>query len=641
MTELYKLRRPWPGEDRYTAAQAVHWLAPRELLAAGMRAAISKTFGDYADRRETLALLTPHADPARSDMTTEFRAWASSQPAGDFMIFDETASPADTDFMALDETSTPADTDFWFDYVADLGDGFDATYSVAECLAQDGLAIDGEVLPRGQILIMGGDEVYPTPSDEAYRNRTVGPYETALQYLCASPTLEECNKEEGQLTLYAIPGNHDWYDGLSSFIKQFCTEQWIGAWRTRQYRTYFSIKMPHRWWLWGIDTAFEARIDRPQMAYFLEARKLLEPGDGVIICTAKPTWLDCAAVGEEADDREYHNLRHFITSTLKGTGAHPRVLVAGDKHVYARYEESGAAEPVPDGGQKIVAGGGGAYLSATTDLAERLRIRETRRAFPTDYTLAAIFPTAPDSRKLHWTSLWRLPQTRSLVATLGVFYLFIAYLLRIAADKGSATGLVDVIDNVGGAGFGHAVTEVLGEAFTFAPFYGLILLLLAATSALANKGHKGGRLAGIPFGVLHTTGHVIAGMFTAMVAFWVAGHAGPWGFRAVVFFLVAFVLGALLSTLVFIFYLIFAAAFGRNLNELFIGIRWKGYKNFLRFRIDESGNLHVYALGLHKVHRRRLSWDADGHPEISGQAATATLIDSIVITRTPNGTNPG
>lgn len=639
MIELHKLRRPWPGEDRYTAAQAVHWLAPRELLAAGVRAAISKTFGDYADRRETLALLTPHADPARSDMTTGFRAGASSQADADFMIFDETS--ADAGFTALEGTSSPADTDFWFDYVADLGDGFDATYTVAECLARDGLTIEGEVLPRGRILIMGGDEVYPTPSDEAYRNRTVGPYETALQYLCASPTLEECKKEEGQLTLYAIPGNHDWYDGLSSFIKQFCTEQWIGAWRTRQYRTYFSIKLPHRWWLWGIDTAFETRIDRPQMAYFLEARNLLESGDGVIICTAKPTWLDCAAVGEEADDREYHNLRHFITRTLKGTGAHARVLVAGDKHVYARYEESEAAGPVPNGGQKIVAGGGGAYLSATTDLAERLRIRETRRADPTDYTLATVFPSAADSRRLHWTSLWRLPQTWSLVATLGVFYLLIAYLLRIAADEGSATGLVDVIDRVGGDGFGRVVTEVLGEAFTFAPFYVLILLLLVAATTLANKGHKGGRSAGIPFGMVHTAGHMIAALFTTMVAFWAGGHAGPSGFRAVTFFLVAFVLGAVLSTLVFTLYLILAAAFGRNLNELFIGIRWKGYKNFLRFRIDEVGDLHVYALGLQKVRRRRLSWDADGHPEVSGQAASATLIDSIVVPRTPDGTSPG
>ena len=67
--------------------------------------------------------------------------------------------------------------DFWFDYTADVGDGFEATYTVAALLAQPTLrveGIDGE-LPRGQMLVLGGDEVYPTASSKAYEDRTTGP----------------------------------------------------------------------------------------------------------------------------------------------------------------------------------------------------------------------------------------------------------------------------------------------------------------------------------------------------------------------------------------------------------------------------------------------------------------------------------
>ena len=45
----------------------------------------------------------------------------------------------------------------WLDYVADVGDGFVATYTMAHLLAQDHLEVDGERISRGKILVMGGD----------------------------------------------------------------------------------------------------------------------------------------------------------------------------------------------------------------------------------------------------------------------------------------------------------------------------------------------------------------------------------------------------------------------------------------------------------------------------------------------------
>ena len=65
--------------------------------------------------------------------------------------------------------------------------------------------------------------------------------------------------------LFAIPGTHDWYDGAGELHEIFCRERWIGGWRTRQRRSYFAIKLPHGWWLWGIDIQFGAAIDEVQL----------------------------------------------------------------------------------------------------------------------------------------------------------------------------------------------------------------------------------------------------------------------------------------------------------------------------------------------------------------------------------------
>ena len=73
--------------------------------------------------------------------------------------------------------------DFWFDYVADCGDGWDSTYAVAYALAQPSLDVgEKNTMPRGRLLIFGGDLVYPTPHADNYDARLVGPYRVASQF---------------------------------------------------------------------------------------------------------------------------------------------------------------------------------------------------------------------------------------------------------------------------------------------------------------------------------------------------------------------------------------------------------------------------------------------------------------------------
>jgi len=120
----------------------VRWLDPHQLVDTAVRVLLSGVFSAYADYRE-LQALEPAEIPDRSGQA-----------------------------------------DLWLDYVADLGDGWNSTYTVARLLATEGLKLDwdGEThaTERGRILVMGGDQVYPVPKAAEYQNRMLGPYRAAL-----------------------------------------------------------------------------------------------------------------------------------------------------------------------------------------------------------------------------------------------------------------------------------------------------------------------------------------------------------------------------------------------------------------------------------------------------------------------------
>ncbi|MDQ1598561.1 MAG: hypothetical protein QOD68_35, partial [Actinomycetota bacterium] len=225
--------------------QATRWFDPRTLVQTAKFVALSSVFGTYADKREAQAI-------------------APTEPFHDH--------------------STAHDT--WIDYVSDVGDGFNATYSMAYLLAQPKLDVtseDGEEsvpTTRGSVLVMGGDEVYPSASARAYEEKTKGPYNAAMPHSDDPPAL------------FAVPGNHDWYDGLTAFLRFFCQGGWVGGWKTEQRRSYFAVKLPQRWWLLGIDIQFDTYIDAPQIDYFRTVAAAIEDGDGIILCNAKPSWVE-------------------------------------------------------------------------------------------------------------------------------------------------------------------------------------------------------------------------------------------------------------------------------------------------------------------------------------------------------------
>jgi hypothetical protein len=519
-----------PHELGFTPQKQVPWLAPLLLLRTGVRTALAMIFGAYLDKRELQAAL-----PAR----------LYHQPG--------------------------TDGELWLDYVADLGDGFNATYSVAHLLAQPAITVDGHELPRGQVLVMGGDLVYPSASTRKYENRTKGPYKAALP---AAPA------DAPQPTLYALPANHDWYDGLSAFLRLFVRERVdnFGGWRLEQTRSYFAVELPHNWWLFAIDEAFGAYIDDPQLVYFEQAAAKLGPDDKVIIAVPAPTW-------SKADPSGYDSLDYFLRTIIAPTGAQVRVMLAGDQHHYARYHH-------PER-ELITCGGGGAYLTATHTIRERLTVppRESivRRASPRrDYDLAARFPSKSRSRWMSWGIFGRLPlRNPGFAAVVGGIHT----LLMLAV-----------------AGAHLQMTEVEERLVTI-PLIAMILLVLGGTVGFAYT----------PTGGPKTTRHFLAGLLhgVAHVGF---GAAGAWAWLQLPFhdwtwplpLLAAAVLylpvAGLVASQVIALYLLLGSPFGINVNELFAAQGIEDGKSFLRLHIDREGVLTIYPVGVDRVCRR---WRTD------------------------------
>ena len=134
--------------------------------------------------------------------------------------------------------------------------------------------------------MLGGDQVYPSASVEAYEDHFLGPFAAALW----SPD------EAAAPDLWAVPGNHDWYDGLTSFLRVFCRKGgWVGGWRTKQKCSYFALRLPHNWWLWAIDIQFDTYLDTKQLDYFEGVGAELGEQDRVVLVTAKPSWVRAEA----------------------------------------------------------------------------------------------------------------------------------------------------------------------------------------------------------------------------------------------------------------------------------------------------------------------------------------------------------
>jgi hypothetical protein len=575
-----------PGELRFTPRPAVRWFSPGVLTASALHVGVSSVFGSFLDKRELQA-----TRPCVPDLR----------------------------YASHDE--------LWIDYVADTGDGFEATATVATTVGRRELRPEGldRSLPRGDILVFGGDEVYPAASTEDYESRLEGPWRAALPWT-APP----------HPALYAIPGNHDWFDGLTGFLRLFGQGRWIGGWRTHQTRSYWAVQLPHHWWLWGVDIQADGLVDEPQLEYFARVAQRAEPGDRLILATAVPTWTRL-----DRDPAAYRNLAYLERTILRPAGIVPKLTVAGDLHHYSRYGHRGAEEEIGPT-QKITSGGGGAFLHPTHVLPARatIGVDPDDPDDVTGYEMEAAYPDRARSRRLSAGALGvgvRNPSFCAVPAVVALALLWsVQFGLRSLGRPGEtwaeAAGRWGYRDLASGLG-----RSSLAAVMVVALFGGL--WAFAQTPDWAAQGTVRWVVKTV-MALVHLVLQAAVMVAVMLAALTVASGFEGWPF-AVVASVVAFALGGPAGATAVGLYLAVAIAtpgVHAHANEAFAAARITRYKGFLRLHVDRDGALTVYALGIPRAVKRR-RWAAvpdAGDPEAAWIAPEpgpprVELIDTVTL----------
>jgi len=541
---------------------ATSWLDPIDITRTGVLTVLAGLFGSFADKRETLAALYP-SDP-------------------NALFFDHSKK---------DEV--------WFDYICDTGDGWNPTYSIAYLAGQDLLEVetaaggDSVKLPRGEFAVLGGDQVYPVASAENYRHRMEGPC-----YAARAKSYDDSQRTP----VYALPGNHDWYDGLTSFIRLFCQKgRWVGQWTATQTRSYFAIQLPHRWWVWGLDVQLESDLDVPQVEYFKSVAKLLNEGDRVIIVSPEPTWIEAGRIGEETVGHSHKNMV-YLERLIHGRKATIPVKIAGDLHHYARYQGS-------DGiGQLITCGGGGAFLHGTYGLPDALDLqRSTRKTFQRQCTT----PTEDESKALRPSVIWKLlPQNpRFALAVGGIYWLYSWFMQSVSEALNTlpwdAPTLLDYLRTGGGctAGACPGLFGAWWAIFTRSPlifFFTLFIVIGCGAFAFLTKraGSPPWKKIGLGvLGLLHGAAHITI----ALVLMYLVAQICPWNWLT--HFLTGLI-GAIPGTYLMAIYLLLAnVLFDGHDQEVLSTQAIEDYKCFTRFHVTKD-KVIIYPIGLKTVSRK-------------------------------------
>ncbi len=570
--EAYADGRPLP---------MVRWYSPLLLLRTGIRVVTASMVRGYATRRELQAALSP-------------------QNADDPYTLYDYSKPDSADSADAGGSDTVNGSEIWFDYVADAGDGWNSAHTVARALAAPRIEAGGHRLPRGRFLVMGGDQVYPDPSREAYRARLIQPYRAALP--------KDLNGEEGPAPdLFALPGNHDWYDGLNAFSGVFLRNEHnlagpdgnrIGGWHLQQSRSYFALKLPRGWWLWGIDGQLDSAIDPPQAGYFAGlAARCVKKGDRIILCIAEPAWVQA-----ERSPVRLENLKS-IAGIIGKCGAELRAVLTGDLHHYARYSGPGAKRHL------ITAGGGGAFLHPTHVLPREVAIdwpeALSEASGPETFRREITYPATGLSRALAWKNLLLPFNNIDFAVAIGAGYALLVWFLE-SQNFPSGGAALDTAAAAGRHGsFADAAMRFLTTLPKSPEFAALALLMLGMQIRLSASRKAWQRIV---LGGSHWMAHMAA---------LIVVYCGAVEINTRVFGLAPGTAGfmvALLAEMVVFGGCLGALVFGANLlmmlngfrlhwTDAFSSLRIEDYKNFLRLHIGTDGALTIYPMKIDTVRR--------------------------------------
>jgi hypothetical protein len=625
--------------------RAVRWYDPGVLVHVGLRHVMSETIGEYADQRLIQAATDNIAD--KDKLVQRY------------------------DFYTDPERLRGPDGAWWVDYVADVGDGFGPTFGMASLLAQDELQLAnmplGEKLPAARLLVLGGDQCYPQATHDEYEERFVLPYATALPPRDDKepPSRPGDGKQRKERLLFALPGNHDWYDGLGAFDHLFCQNRdpllgrefgrRIGGWRCQQHRSYWAIRLPHNWWIWGVDIQFSKYLDAAQESYFRTVVDLMAGGGGdsieyhnVILCIAEPHWLNAEFEGIDSVD-SLHTLVRIAQRSAKdplspNREVRVRAVLAGDWHHYSHYSlddlhdpqaKPGSGPALQDQGiHLITAGGGGAFLHSTTDLRKDINVswgvrpdgdtpaeqpaatsaskgqRRRPRRFTGKARMVACYPGRGRSTLLSLKNLAFPLRNWRFALVIGALYWIMTWQYHVVVKTvGSLKPLNSAINNAELATIDIVSDRLLMSLPTVAAediFYSVLLLalwfgLVAYVPVSEKRTPLFRGLVRFGVGSLHALAHLKV-MFVLFVLLTIFNGSTEFAaFHWLLYPVEMAVFGGLLGGFVFGAYWVLTGLIARmHTGDSFGALGIRNYKNFLRMRFD-GDSLTIYPIGVDRL----------------------------------------
>ncbi len=455
----------------------VSWLLGRQLIASLKSTLLYTAFGSKIDARDWMDAKVFPSDTkfrdenGQQDQLSREQRDKASRAQRDKAWLEMYARDGEGQAGAAPPDFTSPKGEFWFDYISDTGDGMTATYSVAYLCLSDLFVKDPgltkpegqvfvrletredvselKILPRGEFLLVGGDTSYHMADYASLGMRFQQPFKWAYTDLqnhlgpkssddLSGPAQKERKQKEIKRLrpIFGIPGNHDYYDMLDGFRRQFReppksrsemtyfenefdrSQLQIPGFRRYQETSYIALRLPFDWMIWGLDTEV-GTLDERQRDFFSRIKRDYGTKK-LIVCTSAPTTVfgKFADKDDKKSAKAFHQLglpRPFLRSEnervtaaeIKGDEPPPeeiklqpdeiRLDLAGDVHQYARYwgPDSPATHPRPNSKKKplsrenyasVMSGLGGAFHHPSTTYVDEIREQ-------------ALYPDENESRK--------------------------------------------------------------------------------------------------------------------------------------------------------------------------------------------------------------------------------------------------
>lgn len=467
--------------------------------------------------------------------------------------------------------------DVWIDFIADTGDDAELAERIGRMLFREYVAPDPRdpsqevLLPRGDLLIHGGDTAYPVATADEIHDRLVVPWNRSV--------LANGDDEKVRVLL-GIPGNHDWYDGLDGFARMFRerhygddpeaqTEpldfrflgrafQYVGqflagetlkkskalvvsGYKPLQRSSYFVLPLTPTIHLYGVDRQLR-RIDYRQRR-FLQGWSKRHPDVARILVMHDPVF-------------PFGRPNRAGLSTLRSLRLspeyEPHLCLAGDIHHYRRETVGRSIH--------VTAGGGGAFLHPSP-------MDDAPRA-PAE----CVWPGPKQSRALLGRIPFHIAFGRAGLIVHAAMLLLFAPALGLGGSMLGRAGLVPgsilagLLSAVVMAFVGGVREENGRKVAGLAAIAGTIMGLLPALALTALE--------------------PLSDAYDTNTGTWV------WAFLALVV-----ALGA--GGLVFGVYLTALTALGYEMTQAFTAIAHHGYKHFVRLRVHADGSgADVFVVGV-------------------------------------------